>query len=258
MRLIVIPFHALDGGELQLDNHAQLFPLIHSVEADGAEIRKERMGEAELPLKATKEDVYSAPAELFDKHGRLNIEIFQLAEEMKRHGAGALKVSLGHYIPDVFEIESLIELMSHFQQSEVLYVENDQTSYGGKITPMESFFESVSLLDLPIGMTFDIGNWRYAGEDLLDAARRLSKYVRYIHLKETVMEGNQLITAPPELHKESLCSRVLSVLPENCPIGLEFPIRTKAEAVKYVSHFKRSEKDAGYSDVRRSNGHVHS
>lgn len=243
MRSIIIPFHALDGGELQLDCHAQLFPLVQSVGADGAEIRKERLKEKDFPLNASKTDVYSAPMELFAEDGSLNPEMFPLAKEFGRSGAGALKVALGYFIPHVFEIVRLKEWLTHVPSTAKLLVENDQTLHGGKIAHLKAFFESVFPYDMPVGMTFDAGNWVFTGEDVHEAVKKLGRYVAYVHLKEVETEGGHIITKAPSMDSKSVCSMILRALPKNCPVGLEFPMQTKEDVQAYVRHFKRSEED---------------
>jgi sugar phosphate isomerase/epimerase len=73
-----------------------------------------------------------------------------------------------------------------------LLVENDQTAHGGALAPMARFLAAARDIGLPVGLTFDIGNWRWVGEDAQQAARLLAPYVRYVHCKAVLEDGGRL------------------------------------------------------------------
>ena len=73
-----------------------------------------------------------------------------------------------------------------------LLVENDQTAHGGALAAMARFLAAAREAGLPVGLTFDIGNWRWVGEDAQQAARLLAPYVRYVHCKAVQEDGGRL------------------------------------------------------------------
>ncbi|MEG2254125.1 MAG: sugar phosphate isomerase, partial [Vagococcus sp.] len=63
-------------------------------------------------------------------------------------------------------------------------IENDQTNTSGKIKAIQTFMKAVSNEGLKIGYVYDLGNWRFVGEDEEVAAEQLKQYVTYIHVKD--------------------------------------------------------------------------
>ncbi|WP_273820617.1 sugar phosphate isomerase/epimerase family protein [Pseudomonas asplenii] len=126
------------------------------------------------------ECLFSSPLPLWTEQGVLNPLLAQKLQLASRLGAVALKVSLGHYQPgcDVSALRGLLAA-----QAPRLLVENDQTPQGGRIAALLAFFEQVEALALPVGMTFDIGNWQWQNESATQAARQLGRWVRYVHCK---------------------------------------------------------------------------
>ncbi|MDQ4625166.1 sugar phosphate isomerase/epimerase family protein [Janthinobacterium lividum] len=133
--------------------------------------------------------VYSTPIELWGADGLLQHELLQqMLDEAARLGARYLKVSLGHY-PAAPELQALKARLAAAPVA--LLVENDQTAHGGKLATMARFLAAREG-GLPVGLTFDIGNWRWVGEDAQQAARLLAPYVRYVHCKAVIDEGGRL------------------------------------------------------------------
>ena len=84
------------------------------------------------------------------------------------------------------------------QGGPALLVENDQTPQGGRIEPLLRFFQRVEELGMPLGMTFDIGNWHWQGESPRQAARQLGRWVRYVHCKAVRRrDDGRLVAVPP-------------------------------------------------------------
>lgn len=134
--------------------------------------------------------VYSTPIELWDADGLLRQELLQqMLDEAARLGARYLKVSLGHY-PAAPDLQALKAQLADAPVA--LLVENDQTAHGGALAPMVRFLAAARDIGLPVGLTFDIGNWRWVGEDAQQAARLLAPYVRYVHCKAVLEDGGRL------------------------------------------------------------------
>ena len=118
------------------------------------------------------ECVYSSPLELWQA-GQTRPNPLLLATLHKAHAFGAawLKVSLGYYTEQC-DLHTLAACLK--QQPVNLLVENDQTSQGGRIEPLQRFFDAVDQRQAPISMTFDIGNWQWQDQSASTAARLLA------------------------------------------------------------------------------------
>jgi len=142
------------------------------------------------------ECLYSSPLELWTPDGLLDPRLPAKLALARAFGAVALKVSLGHYHPqlDLTALQALLH-----DGAPVLLVENDQTPQGGRIEPLLQFFQRSEALALPLGMTFDIGNWQWQGESALQAAQQLGRWVRYVHCKAVQREASgRLVTVVPQ------------------------------------------------------------
>jgi sugar phosphate isomerase/epimerase len=134
--------------------------------------------------------VYSTPIELWGTDGLPQYALLQqMLDEAARLGARYLKVSLGHYpaAPDLQALKAQLAVTPV-----ALLVENDQTAHGGKLSTMVRFLAAAREAGLPVGLTFDIGNWRWVGEDAQEAARLLAPYVRYVHCKAVLEDAGRL------------------------------------------------------------------
>lgn len=129
-----------------------------------------------------------------------------------------LKVSLGHF--------------SHTEQFDVLrqwldnsgmelVVENDQTDCG-RLQPMQRFNEACQAQNLPISLTFDMGNWLWVGDSPQLAAQNLASTVGYIHVKAAVAHRDSYRAVPPDTADPRWLA-LLKTLPNDVPRGIEFP-----------------------------------
>jgi sugar phosphate isomerase/epimerase len=140
------------------------------------------------------ECLFSSPLELWTAQGQPDPRLPAKLALARALGAVALKVSLGHYHEqcDVGALQALLH-----EGDPVLLVENDQTAQGGRIEPLLRFFQHAQGWPLPLGMTFDIGNWQWQGESALQAARQLGRWVRYVHCKAVQQSADGRLHAVP-------------------------------------------------------------
>ena len=165
--------------------------------------------------------VYSTPLELWDAHGQLRqAALRQMLDEAQRLGAAYLKVSLGHY-PPAPDLGSLGAVLA--TSPVALLVENDQTAHGGKLAPMAQFLAAAVQARLPVGMTFDIGNWRWAGEDAQQAALLLAPYVRYVHCKAVNDDAGRL-SAVAVCETDTAWRAVFAHFAPGVQRAIEFPL----------------------------------
>src|SRR5260370_30629974 len=76
-------------------------------------------------------------------------------------------------------------------------VENGQLKAGGTIDAFSVLFEALEIRSHTLAMTFDTGNWRWAQQDPLEAARRLANYVGYVHCRPVQHHCARRVAATP-------------------------------------------------------------
>ncbi|HBX07397.1 MAG TPA: xylose isomerase [Leclercia adecarboxylata] len=196
--------------------------------ADGVEIRRELFNEAELASLSTLAGpiellgllaCYSAPDALFTPDGILNPMLPRYLEEAATLNALWLKVSLGHF-SDRQQLDALRALLD--ETGMTLVVENDQTNCG-QLAPMQRFKAACRVMNLPVTLTFDMGNWLWVGESPEEAAKHLAPAVSYIHVKAAVPHQQQYRAVPPD-HGSTRWQALLDQLPADAPRGIEFPL----------------------------------
>ena len=103
-----------------------------------------------------------------------------------------------------------------------LVVENDQTDCG-QLAPMQRFKAACRVNQLPITLTFDMGNWLWVGDSPEEAARHLAPAVSYIHVKAAEPHHSQFRAVPPD-EASGRWLALLDNLPADAPRGIEFPL----------------------------------
>lgn len=170
------------------------------------------------------ECVFSSPLELWDA-GQTRPTPLLLSTLQRAHAFGAqwLKVSLG-YFTEHCDLSNLAVCLN--QQPVRLLVENDQTSQGGRIEPLQRFFDKVDQLQAPISMTFDIGNWQWQDQSASTAARLLGRYVTYLHCKGVARRPDgKLIATPPTATDLQMWQLLMKYMPEGLTRAIEYPLQ---------------------------------
>lgn len=249
MQNVIVPLNAFDRLEVFEKGQTSFIKLIAGSGAFGIEIRRELFSEQDPPLESMKQEleqhqlftVYSAPIELWNADHQLNEqELTVIFEEGKKLGAKWIKVSLGHFSKEQSNVSHLHFFLKQLPEIH-LFVENDQTLYGGNISNLKTFFESASEQDVPVKMTFDAGNWYYSKQDIDDALSQLSQYVQYLHLKQVDLQNGVLITVPLQRNMGHSWEKVMNSLPSDLVKALEFPIQPKERTKEYIQMMTESE-----------------
>lgn len=226
---IVITTSAFGADAVRTQGQAAWLDLIAAAGATHVEIRAELFN-ADPDLDALREAitaaslgcVYSVPLELWPEAGAaLSPRLPQALAEARQLGADTLKVSLGHYRPAT-DLQALAPLLD--DQGLQLLVENDQTAQGGRVEPLRAFIQAVRVAGLPVGLTFDVGNWRWQGEDPLQAARLLGPDVRYLHCKAVRRRAGGLHAVPPEAADLLAWQGLLAHFRAGLRRAIEFPL----------------------------------
>ncbi|MGX6977971.1 sugar phosphate isomerase/epimerase family protein [Vagococcus elongatus] len=161
---------------------------------------------------------YSVPDEVF-VDGKINPKLKDYLIEADQLGVKHIKWNIGdfaHFSGDINELKGLT------QEGIAISVENDQTQTSGRIEPIDVFMGKVKENKISIGYVYDLGNWRFVGEDEHRAAELLNKYVTYIHVKDVkTIQGKP--TAAGLGKGEIQWQKVLDILPRDVPIAIEYP-----------------------------------
>ena len=211
-----------------LGGQSAVLPFIAGSGADGVEIRRELFTPDELSrLAELAADIerrgllvcYSAPEALFAADGALNPHLSDLLQEAQTLNALWLKLSLGHFTHH-HGLETLRDILR--ESGMALVVENDQTDCG-QLAPMQRFKAACRVNQLPITLTFDMGNWLWVGDSPEEAARHLAPAVSYIHVKAAEPHHSHFRAVPPD-EASGRWLALLDNLPADAPRGIEFPL----------------------------------
>ena len=214
-------------GAAEVLRHGQLWFAQRAREAgaDSVEVRGEllRDAAAELPALAGLADVYSEPVGLWTGQGQLDRVALQRGlDAAAQLGAGRLKMSIGGF--GAASHASLSELKACLAEVPVeLLIENDQTASAGTLPALQEFFAAADAAGLPLGMTFDMGNWHWVGECPLQAAQAFGSRVRYVHCKGVQRLPAKWVAVPMS-ESAAPWRAVLRALPADVPRAIEFPL----------------------------------
>lgn len=173
---------------------------------------------------------YSVPAEVF-VDGQVNPALQQYFDEAKALGIYAIKFNIGDFAN--FTGDLAAELAPFTNQGMQVNIENDQTQVSGTLQPVQTFLAAVTAAGLQIGYVYDLGNWRFVGEDEILAAKTLAPYTQYIHVKDVAYVDDKPVAAP--LNAGVLdWQQALAILPRDKPVAIEYPTddtQTIADAI---------------------------
>ncbi|MEG2795880.1 MAG: TIM barrel protein [Pseudomonas sp.] len=219
------------GAELVRQRGQDFFiDVLAAAGADRIEWREElltRENPAQLSAAAQAlglQSIYSSPTELWlAGQARPNPELITALQHAEAFGSKWLKVSLG-YFTDTNDMESLHALLNRHPVK--LLVENDQTLHGGRIEPMQRFFDEAERLSVPVKMTFDIGNWQWQDQSAANAARLLGRHVGYVHCKAVARRADgKLVAVPPAVSDLHLWEQLLRHMDQGVMRAAEYPLQ---------------------------------
>lgn len=209
---------------------AAFIPLLAQSGARYIEFREELMAPQEyLHLRQASiehglECVYSSPLELWQAgQAQPCAHLATALERARACGCRWLKVSLGFFHPacDLRALAATLE-----DQPVRLLVENDQTLQGGRIDALEQFLSLARKQGIPVGMTFDIGNWHWQSQSPLEAAQRLGSHVEYLHCKAVTRSASgKLGAVPPSAADLDEWQSLLAWFPQGLVRAVEYPLQ---------------------------------
>jgi sugar phosphate isomerase/epimerase len=198
------------------------------------------------------ESIYSSPMELWlAGQSKPNPDLRTTLERAQAFGAKWLKVSLG-YFTDNNDLQALDRVLA--QSPVQLLVENDQTLHGGRIEPFQRFFGEVEQHNLPIKMTFDIGNWHWQDQSAASAARLLGRHVGYVHCKAVMRRADgKLVAIPPTASDVHVWEQLLRHMAQGVMRAAEYPlqgddlIQLTTEHVATLAHLGQSRLESAHA-----------
>lgn len=228
---VYVSLTSFGAAEVRRHGQAWFARLCHAAGADGIEIRGELLqgGAAELAeLAEIVADtgmacVYSCPLGLWDDAARFDADALRDALACAQSlGAGTLKMPIGRFAAG--DAAGWAALSGVLATSPIpLLVENDQRECSGSQPALQAFFHEADGLGLPLGLTFDVGNWHWVGESSLAMAQVFRDRVRYIHCKGVYRRPDKWVAVPME---GSIVPwrTLLRALPAQAPRAIEHPL----------------------------------
>lgn len=219
-------------GAAEVRRHGQLWfsQLAADAGADGVEVRGELLVSPEQELDAIGQTlaragvagVYSSHQGLWAADGTLDAQALATGlSSAARLGTRRLKMSIGGYRNAALASFEVLRERVHSAGID-LVIENDQTRTAGTLACMGRFFRAADAV-LPLGMTFDMGNWHWQGECPLQAAAALGHRVSYVHCKGVQRQPHQWV-AVPIAESAAPWRAIVAGLPKGLPWAIEYPL----------------------------------
>ncbi|MGG1943560.1 sugar phosphate isomerase/epimerase [Trinickia sp. NRRL B-1857] len=246
---VVVVASAFGPQAVRRAGHKAWIETVGLAGASGFEVRRELFAhEAEASFEALRAlgaaiagrglwSVYSTPATLYREDGELDAMTLAAAyAEADALGARWVKLQLGGFAGQA-DGERIGRVGAGRRAR--LVVENGQGERDGTIAQFVALFSALERDGAAdtLGMTFDIGNWDWAGEEPVDAARALAPYVEYVHCKSSEGHGARRFPVAPKADDAAIRA-VFSMLPRTAPRGIEFPLAEQAvqdDATRHVA-----------------------
>ncbi len=229
---VLISLSSFGADAVQRDGQRHYAAIAAAAGADGIEVRGELLREpvSELAdLGALARDrtlalVYSSPEGLWDVSNRFDGGCLERGlDAARRLGARRLKMSIGGFVPgDAKGLRLLAHMLAG--QAIGLVIENDQTTSAGTLPALQAFATETRAIGLDLGLTFDMGNWHWAGEDPLLAAQALAPQVVYVHCKGVQRRPERWV-AVTMAESAAPWRALLRRLPADAPRAIEYPLQ---------------------------------
>lgn len=172
----------------------------------------------------------SIPLPLFTTNG-LHPDLELFLREAEQLNVRSVKMNIGD-LTGISQVKTseLTALLDSYQIN--LTIENDQTEENGHYGPVKTALTAIEEQGLPVGYTFDLGNWLVMEEDPYQAFNALKPYITVFHMKNLQDKQTTL------LEEGALDWRKFLGLP--VPYVLEYPM-TVAQIPGEVAKMKEAE-----------------
>lgn len=172
----------------------------------------------------------SIPDDLFTNQGLSN-RLEEVCQRAQRLGVRSLKWNLG-LVEGIDQVDS-VKLKNTLASYNVeLTIENGQAPSNGSLETMEKALLWIEKNKLPIGFTFDLGNWTHVNQNAKEAFDHLKDKITRFHVKNVNSKGS------PVLLDEGI-NNWLEFLGLDIPYILEYRM-TDEELEKEYAKFKKA------------------
>lgn len=208
-----------------------------------AEIRREYLKNLDEELieinklaEKSKLEIYYSVPEKIALEKRVNPNLNDYFEEAIQMGSTHIKLNIGDLENlDTCEIVKLRDVINGFNIK--VTIENDQTPENGTLKSVMNAITTIKKNSLPIGYTFDLGNWYWQNEDPYNAFDLLKSEVTVLHLKNINFSNGSPSTTLIEKGEINWKS-ILSKLAKDIPVIIEYPIE-KNDILGEVNQVKK-------------------
>lgn len=215
----------LENGIEQMNTLGEIANLGISI----AEIRREYLKNSDEELieinklaKKFKLEIYYSVPEKIACERKINSNIKLYFEEAMQMGSTHIKFNIGDLENlDVHEMCKLKDIINSFNIK--VTIENDQTPENGILKSVINAINIINNNLLPIGYTFDLGNWYWQNEDPQNAFDLLNSKITVLHLKNIDSSNGGPSTTLIE-KGEINWKLILKKLCRDIPVIIEYPI----------------------------------
>lgn len=230
----------LDNGIEQKD----ILSEVANIGASIAEIRREYLKNTNEELieinklaKKLKLEIYYSVPEKIAYERKINSNIKVYFEEARQMGSTHIKFNIGDLENlGMHEIDKLKDIINSSNMK--ITIENDQTPENGTLRSVTNAINIIKNNSIPIGYTFDLGNWCWQNEDPNNAFDLLNSKITVFHLKNIDFSHNSPSTTLIGNGKINWKS-ILNKISKDVPVIIEYPIE-KANILGEVKQIRET------------------
>lgn len=214
--------HNIEAGESQLDCLKKLTgSSIDNIEVRG-EMFDDNTKDEELKrinLLCADNDwkfFYSVPEQLFNTD-QVNANLKSYLEMAEKYHIDHLKISLGN-MSQITE-NQLVDLKRLLDQHTVQVTIENQPNDDGIVDVVQKSLAKLKNYDIPLGYTYDAGNWYWIFETPTDAFNHVKNYISVFHLKDIKRKQTVMLD-----NGATDWRTIVKQLKDDTPIFLEYDI----------------------------------
>lgn len=214
--------HDIEAGESQYECLKRLIgKQIDNIEVRGEMFQGETKDEElkRINLLCADNDwnfFYSIPEQLFENN-HINQNFQSYIAMAEKYHIDQLKISLGDF--ENITAQQLADLKELLGNTSVKVTIENQPNDNGIIQPFKKAINTLRNAQVPLGYTFDSGNWYWIYETPSDAFNNVSDYVTVYHLKDIKNQQTVMLD-----HGATDWRSMVKKLNSNIPIFLEYDI----------------------------------